>query len=205
LGGIFLEVTLPAKKPLQVLSETQIKRAMIRIGHEILERNNEGKNLALIGIRARGDILADRLAKIILDSEGIKLPVGYMDINFYRDDIHIKLDQPEIRQTEILFDLRDKIIILVDDVLFTGRTIRAALNQLSDFGRPRAIQLAVLVDRGHRELPIKPDYVGKNLPTNRNDEVVVKLKETDGEDSISIITKPVKKRSVAKKSKKKGA
>jgi pyrimidine operon attenuation protein/uracil phosphoribosyltransferase len=200
-----LEVTLPAKKPLQVLSETQIKRAMIRIGHEILERNNEGKNLALIGIRARGDILADRLAGIIAESEGIELPVGYMDINFYRDDIHIKLDQPEIRQTEILFDLRDKIIILVDDVLFTGRTIRAALNQLSDFGRPRAIQLAVLVDRGHRELPIKPDYVGKNLPTNRDDEVVVKLKETDGEDSVSILSKPTRRRSTARKSRKKGA
>ena len=177
----------------------------MRIGHEILERNNEGKNLALIGIRARGDILADRLAGIIYENEGIKLPVGYMDINFYRDDIHIKLDQPEIRQTEILFDLQDKIVVLVDDVLFTGRTIRAALNQLSDFGRPRAIQLAVLVDRGHRELPIKPDYVGKNLPTNRDDDVIVKLKETDKEDSVSIASYPKQKTKAGKKAKKKGA
>ncbi len=177
----------------------------MRIGHEILERNNEGKNLALIGIRARGDILADRLAGIIYENEGIKLPVGYMDINFYRDDIHIKLDQPEIRQTEILFDLQDKIVVLVDDVLFTGRTIRAALNQLSDFGRPRAIQLAVLVDRGHRELPIKPDYVGKNLPTNRDDDVIVKLKETDKEDSVSIASHPKQKTKAGKKAKKKGA
>ncbi len=196
---------LPSDKPLQVLNATQIKRALVRIGHEILERNNEGKNLALIGIRARGDILADRLARIIEENEGIKLPVGYMDINFYRDDIHIKLDQPEIRQTEILFDLQDKIVVLIDDVLFTGRTIRAALNQLSDFGRPRAIQLAVLVDRGHRELPIKPDYVGKNLPTGRDDDVIVRLKETDNEDSVSILSKPRRKSKATKKSKKKGA
>ncbi|NIP43418.1 MAG: bifunctional pyr operon transcriptional regulator/uracil phosphoribosyltransferase PyrR [candidate division Zixibacteria bacterium] len=196
---------MPSDKPLQVLNATQIKRALVRIGHEILERNNEGKNLALIGIRARGDILADRLARIIEENEGIKLPVGYMDINFYRDDIHIKLDQPEIRQTEILFDLQDKIVVLIDDVLFTGRTIRAALNQLSDFGRPRAIQLAVLVDRGHRELPIKPDYVGKNLPTGRDDDVIVRLKETDNEDSVSILSKPRRKSKATKKSKKKGA
>ncbi len=200
-----MEVQLPSDKPLQVLNATQIKRALVRIGHEILERNNEGKNLALIGIRARGDILADRLARIIEENEGIKLPVGYMDINFYRDDIHIKLDQPEIRQTEILFDLQDKIVVLIDDVLFTGRTIRAALNQLSDFGRPRAIQLAVLVDRGHRELPIKPDYVGKNLPTGRDDDVIVRLKETDNEDSVSILSKPRRKSKATKKSKKKGA
>jgi len=192
---------LPAKKPLQVLSGNQIRRALVRIAHEILERNPEAENLALIGIRARGDILADRLAKIIESIEEIRLPVGYIDINFYRDDIHIKLDQPEIRQTEVLFDLHDKIIILIDDVLFTGRTIRAALNQLADFGRPRAIQLAVLVDRGHRELPIKPDYVGKNLPTNRDDEVLVNLFESDKEDQVSIIARPKKLPKTAKKRK----
>jgi pyrimidine operon attenuation protein/uracil phosphoribosyltransferase len=197
-------VTLPAKKPLQVLSATQIRRALVRIAHEIMERNTDAENLALIGIRARGDVLADRLAKIIESIEGIKLPVGYIDINFYRDDIHIKLDQPEIRRTEVLFDLYDKTIILIDDVLFTGRTIRAALNQLADFGRPRAIQLAVLVDRGHRELPIKPDFVGKNLPTNRDDDVLVKLAESDKEDQVSIIARPKKKRSGAKKPKRKG-
>lgn len=192
---------MPAKKPLQVLSGNQIRRALVRIAHEILERNPEAENLALIGIRARGDILADRLAKIIESIEEIRLPVGYIDINFYRDDIHIKLDQPEIRQTEVLFDLHDKIIILIDDVLFTGRTIRAALNQLADFGRPRAIQLAVLVDRGHRELPIKPDYVGKNLPTNRDDEVLVNLFESDKEDQVSIIARPKKLPKTAKKRK----
>lgn len=190
---------MPAKKPLQVLSAAKINRALTRIAHEILERNNDPKNLALIGIRARGDILADRLAGIVETIEGIKLPVGYVDINFYRDDIHIKLDQPEIRLTEIMFDLHDKTVILIDDVLFTGRTIRAALNQLSDFGRPRAIQLAVLVDRGHRELPIKPDYVGKNLPTNREDDVIVELMETDKLDSVSIAAKPPKKKSSPKK------
>lgn len=182
---------MPEQKPLQVLSPTKIKRALTRIAHEILERNNDADNLALIGIRARGDILADRLAEIINSIEGVKLPVGYLDINFYRDDIHIKLDQPEIRLTEILFDLKDKTVILIDDVLFTGRTIRAALNQLSDFGRPSAIQLAVLVDRGHRELPIKADYVGKNLPTNHDDDVIVKLMETDKDDSVSIAALPV--------------
>lgn len=186
------------------MNAAKIKRALTRIAHEILERNSDADNLALIGIRARGDILADRLAEIIESIEGIKLPVGYLDINFYRDDIHIKLDQPEIRLTEILFDLQDKTVILIDDVLFTGRTIRAALNQLSDFGRPSAIQLAVLVDRGHRELPIKPDYVGKNLPTNREDDVTVKLNETDKEDSVNIIEKPAAKKSTSK-SKKKGA
>ncbi len=205
-GYFFMEVNLPQNKPLKVLSETQIRRALTRIGHEVLERNNEGRNLALIGIMARGDILADRLAAIIEKNEGIKIPVGYMDINFYRDDIFTRLDQPEIRRTEILIDLTDKIVVLVDDVLFTGRTVRAALNQLSDFGRPRAIQLAVLVDRGHRELPIKPDYVGKNIPTGRNDDVLVKLKETDDEDSVSLISvAEKKKKKTVKKSKKKEA
>jgi pyrimidine operon attenuation protein/uracil phosphoribosyltransferase len=185
-GGSFL----PNTEPLQVLSATQIKRALMRIAHEILERQPDISRVALIGIRTRGDDLADRLAGMIKQIEDIDLPVGYMDINFYRDDIHIKLERPEVKRTEILFDLEDKIVILVDDVLFTGRTIRAALNQLSDFGRPRAIRLAVLVDRGHRELPIKPDFVGKNLPTSKDDDVLVKLKEIDGQDSVSIISKP---------------
>jgi pyrimidine operon attenuation protein / uracil phosphoribosyltransferase len=185
-GGSFL----PNTEPLQVLSATQIKRALMRIAHEILERQPDISRVALIGIRTRGDDLADRLAGMIKQIEDIDLPVGYMDINFYRDDIHIKLERPEVKRTEILFDLEDKIVILVDDVLFTGRTIRAALNQLSDFGRPRAIRLAVLVDRGHRELPIKPDFVGKNLPTSKDDDVLVKLKEIDGEDSVSIVSKP---------------
>lgn len=185
-GGSFL----PNTDPLQVLSATQIKRALMRIAHEILERQPDISRVALIGIRTRGDDLADRLAAMIKQIEDIELPVGYMDINFYRDDIHIKLERPEVKRTEILFDLEDKIVILVDDVLFTGRTIRAALNQLSDFGRPRAIRLAVLVDRGHRELPIKPDFVGKNLPTSKDDDVLVKLREIDGEDSVSIISKP---------------
>jgi len=199
-----LEVDLSDSKALLVMNETKINRALMRIAHEILERNGEISELALIGIRARGDILADRLTRILENIEGVRPPVGYLDINFYRDDIHIKLDQPEIRLTEILFDLTNKIIILIDDVLFTGRTVRAALNQLSDFGRPRAIQLAVLIDRGHRELPIKPDYVGKNLPTGRDDDVLVQLKETDQIDQVSIIAHPPRRQTAHKKPKGKG-
>jgi len=159
---------------------------LMRIAHEIIERNSGADNIVIIGIRTRGDFLADRIANNIKQIEKIEIPVGYMDITFYRDDVHSRLEQPEIHQTEVLFPIDDKIIVLVDDVLFTGRTIRAALDQITDFGRPRAIQLAVLVDRGHRELPIKADYVGKNIPTSPDDEVVVKLNETDEHDSVEL-------------------
>lgn len=170
----------------EFLDEKKIQRALMRVSHEIIERNTGASDLVIIGIRKRGDHLADRVARNIGEIEDIQLPVGYMDITFYRDDVHSRLEQPEVYQTEIMFPIDDKVVVLVDDVLFTGRTIRAALDQLTDLGRPRAIQLVVLVDRGHRELPIKADYVGKNIPTSPDDEVVVKLQEIDGVDSVEL-------------------
>jgi pyrimidine operon attenuation protein/uracil phosphoribosyltransferase len=169
-----------------MLDEKKVQRALLRIAHEIIERNSGADDLVLIGIRTRGDYLADRVAGHIKQIENTEVPVGYMDITFYRDDVHSRLEQPEVHQTEILFPIDDKIVVLVDDVLFTGRTIRAALDQVTDFGRPRAIQLAVLVDRGHRELPIRADYVGKNIPTSPDDEVVVRLRDTDEHDLVEL-------------------
>ncbi len=173
-------------KPDTILSDKQISRALTRIAHEILEHNSGAESLVIIGIITRGATLARRIAATIKELEGAEVPVGLMDISLYRDDVHSKLDQPVVQRTEILFDIVDRNVILVDDVLFTGRTIRAALDQIVDFGRPRTIQLAVLVDRGHRELPIKPDYVGVNIPTAKSDQVVVRLKERDNEDSVVV-------------------
>jgi pyrimidine operon attenuation protein/uracil phosphoribosyltransferase len=164
-----------------------IERALVRIAHEIVEKNKGAENMAVIGIKNRGEYLALRVARLIEEIEKVKIPVGLMDITLYRDDIQTKLEQPVVQKTEILFDVVDKVIILVDDVLFTGRTIRAALDQIIDFGRPISIQLAVLVDRGHRELPIRADYIGKNIPTAKSEKVKVKIKEIDGEDSVSIV------------------
>jgi pyrimidine operon attenuation protein/uracil phosphoribosyltransferase len=179
---------LPRKgKPTQVMDAKGIQRALVRIAHEIVEKNKGAENMAVIGIQERGGPLAERVAGLIEKIENVKIPVGLMDITLYRDDIQTKLEQPLVQKTEIPFDVVDKVIILVDDVLYTGRTVRAALDQIIDFGRPRHIQLAVLVDRGHRELPIRADYVGKNLPTSRDDRVKVKIKEVDGEDGISIM------------------
>ncbi len=175
------------EKPILIMDSKTITRSLMRISHEILERNRDAKNMAIIGIKTRGAFLAERIAKIIESIEETKIPVGLMDINLYRDDTQSKKEQPIIQKTEILFDVVDKIIILVDDVLFTGRTIRAALDQIIDFGRPNSIQLAVLVDRGHRELPIRADYIGKNIPTSADELVKVKIKEVDGEDSVSIV------------------
>lgn len=170
-----------------ILDDKKIKRALMRIAHEILEHNSGAESLAIIGIVTLGVNLAQRIAGIIEDLEGVKVPVGLMDISLYRDDVHSKLDQPIIQRTEILFDMADRNVILIDDVLFTGRTIRAALNQINDFGRPRSIQLAVLVDRGHRELPIKADYVGVNIPTARTDQVVLEVAEAAGADRVYVI------------------
>jgi len=179
---------LPKKpKSILVMDAKTIERALIRIAHEIVEKNKGAENMAVIGIKNRGEYLAQRVANLIEKIEEVQIPVGLMDITLYRDDIQTKLEQPVVQKTEILFDVVDKVIILVDDVLFTGRTIRAALDQIIDFGRPRSIQLAVLVDRGHRELPIRADYVGKNIPTAKSELVKVKIKEVDGEDSVSII------------------
>lgn len=185
-----------------ILDKKKIHRSLARIAHEILEHNSEVESLAVVGILTRGAFLAKRLADLIEELEGVKVPVGLMDISLYRDDVHSKLDQPIIQRTDILFEVKDKNIILVDDVLFTGRTIRAALNHIVDFGRPASIQLAVLVDRGHRELPIKADYVGVNIPTSRADEVVLEVAEKEGFDKVYVIPggKDAKK-PVAKKAK----
>jgi pyrimidine operon attenuation protein / uracil phosphoribosyltransferase len=177
---------LPGKSKV-IMDEKKIARALTRIAHEILEHNSGAETLAVIGILTRGAFLAKRIAAIIGKLEGVKVPVGFMDISLYRDDVHSKLDQPVIQQTDILFPVKDRDIVLIDDVLFTGRTVRAALNQINDFGRPRTIQLAVLVDRGHRELPIKADYVGVNIPTAKSDQVVLEVAEKEGQDRVSIV------------------
>jgi pyrimidine operon attenuation protein/uracil phosphoribosyltransferase len=170
----------------QVLDEAALERALTRISHEILERNGGPANLVFVGLRTRGVTLAQRLADRITTIDGTQAPVGALDITLYRDDLGLKTDQPVVRGTDIPFPIQGKTIILVDDVLFTGRTIRAALDALIDLGRPRMIQLAILIDRGHRELPIRPDYVGKNVPTSRRESVAVRLREHDGEDRVVI-------------------
>src|SRR5213593_2791454 len=164
----------------------EIHRAVTRIAHEILERNKGAGRLVLAGIAARGDDLARRLAEEIERIEGVRVRVGTLDITFYRDDIGMRAEAPEVHETRIDFDITGTTVVLVDDVLFTGRTIRAAMDALVDFGRPQAIQLAVLVDRGHRELPIRADYVGKNIPTSRREQVQVRLAEADGVDEVVI-------------------
>ena len=170
-----------------ILTQDEIDRAVTRISHEILEKNKGSKDLAIIGIRTRGYFIAKRIAKSITTIDGTDLPVGALDITLYRDDLSVISEQPVMHKTEIDFDIEGKYIILVDDVLYTGRTIRCALDALIDFGRPKGIQLAVLVDRGHRELPIRADYVGKNLPTSQKELVEVKLQEVDGEEDIVFI------------------
>ncbi len=170
----------------QVLDEGGIERALARIAHEILERNQGMANLTLVGIRSRGVFLAQRLQKKLSEIEKKEIPVGILDVTLYRDDLSEIGSKAELHETNIPFNLKGKIVILVDDVLFTGRTIRAALDALIEFGRPKAIQLAVLVDRGHREFPIKADYVGKNVPTAIQDKILIRLKETDGKDEAVI-------------------
>ncbi|HDL03384.1 MAG: bifunctional pyr operon transcriptional regulator/uracil phosphoribosyltransferase PyrR [Candidatus Zixiibacteriota bacterium] len=177
---------MPRKKEEVLLDAQKITRATTRIAHEILEKNSGAENLVIIGILRRGADLAKRIAERIKQIEGVEVPVGLLDINLYRDDFHSRLDQPIVQRTEILFDVVDRNVILVDDVLFTGRTIRAALDAIIDFGRPRSIQLAVLIDRGHRELPIRPDYVGKNIPTSKEDRVLVRLEERDNCEEVII-------------------
>ena len=168
-----------------VMDESEIERTLVRMAHQILEQNKGCENLALVGILTRGDILARRLADIIYDIEGVHVPVGSLDISLYRDDATIT-NLPQLRGTDILFNIDNKTIVLVDDVLYTGRTIRAALDALMDFGRPARIQLAILVDRGHRELPIRADFVGKNVPSAANENVRLHLKEVDGYSNVMI-------------------
>jgi pyrimidine operon attenuation protein/uracil phosphoribosyltransferase len=171
----------------QVMDEENIRRALYRLSHEVTEYNKGTSGLVLVGIRSRGVPLANRLAEFIKEHEGVSVPVGVLDITFYRDDLSLVSSQPVLHRTEIPVNITNQKIILVDDVLFTGRTVRAALDALIDLGRPASIQLAVLIDRGHRELPIRADFVGKNVPTARREAVQVKLKETDGEDKVLII------------------
>ena len=169
----------------QVLDEAALDRALTRISHEILERNGGGKDLAFVGLRTRGVTLAQRLATKLAAIDGATVPVGTLDITLYRDDLDMR-GAPVIRGTDIPFSIKNKTVVLVDDVLYTGRTIRAALDALIDLGRPMMIQLAILIDRGHRELPIRPDFIGKNLPTSRRESVAVRLREHDGEDRVVI-------------------
>ena len=170
--------------PARLLDDGEIRRAVTRIAHEILERNKGAGRVVLVGIAARGDDLARRLAAEIRGIEGVSVPVGTLDITFYRDDIGMRAEAPEVHETRIGFDITGKTVVLVDDVLFTGRTIRAAMDALVDFGRPTSVALAVLVDRGHRELPIRADFVGKNVPTRKDESVRVALQEVDGEDAV---------------------
>ena len=168
-----------------VMDEDEIERTLVRMAHQILEQNKGCENLALVGILTRGDILARKLADIIYNIEGVHVPVGSLDISFYRDDASIS-GLPQLHGTDILFNIDNKTIVLVDDVLFTGRTIRAALDAHMDFGRPARIQLAILVDRGHRELPIRADFVGKNIPSSLNENVRLRLKDIDGYSCVTI-------------------
>lgn len=170
-----------------VMESGDMARAMTRIAHEILERNKGVKDLALVGIRTGGVHLAHRLARRLQDIEGAAIPIGELDITLYRDDLALRKEQPILRRTSVPFDISGKIIVLVDDVLFTGRTIRAAMDGLIDLGRPAEIQLAVLVDRGHRQLPIKATYIGKNIPTSREENIQVLLEEAGDDDRVVIL------------------
>ncbi len=174
-----------------VMGENEIGRTLIRIAHEIVEKNKGVSNLTLIGIRTRGVFLAKRLAKEIFKIEKKEIPVGTLDITLYRDDLSLVARQPLVLKTEIPFDVSRKKIVLVDDVFYTGRTIRAAMDALVDLGRPQVIQLAVLIDRGHREFPIRADFIGKNIPTSKREIVKVNLKEVDGEDKVGIVIKDI--------------
>ena len=176
-----------SKEKALILDKAGIDRALTRIAHEILEKNKGAKELGLIGIQRGGVHLARRLAAKIREIEGVEVPVGSLDITMYRDDLGIRPSQPVPQATDIAFDVKDRMIVLVDDVLFTGRTIRAALNSIMDYGRPKRIQLAVLVDRGHRELPIRADFVGKNLPTAGREKVDVMLAEDGVEEKVVIL------------------
>jgi pyrimidine operon attenuation protein / uracil phosphoribosyltransferase len=201
VGGIFLlksdiktfpgyikdEVIAVAQKAV-VLDQPAIRRALTRIAHEIIERNKGIEDCVLVGIKTRGIHLAARLANRIEEIEGAKIPVGEIDITLYRDDLTVKTEneEPEVKGSDLPVDITNKKVILVDDVLFTGRTVRAALDALMDLGRPSSIQLAVLVDRGHRELPVRADFVGKNIPTSSSEKIVVELNEVDSEDQVTI-------------------
>jgi len=170
----------------KLLGADDIRRAVARLAHEVVERNQGVESVVLVGLRTRGLPLARRLQQRILEFEGVEVPLGELDITLYRDDVHQRAPRP-LSPTSIPVDISDKTVVLVDDVLYTGRTIRAALDALIDLGRPRSIQFVCLIDRGHRELPIRPDYVGKNVPTSRHEKVAVRLEEIDGIDEVALI------------------
>jgi pyrimidine operon attenuation protein/uracil phosphoribosyltransferase len=169
-----------------LLDAEGIRRALVRMAHEIVERNKGTERVVLVGLRARGDHLARRIAAAIERSEGAGVPVGVMDVTLYRDDVRTRTGQTVVRQSSIPIEVDGWTVVLVDDVFYTGRTVRAALSAIMDFGRPRRVELAILVDRGHRELPIRADYVGKNVPTADHEEIVVRLAEEDGADEVTI-------------------
>jgi len=171
-----------------VMDAVATQRAVSRVAHEIVEKNKGTENLALVGVRSRGEHVAMRLRRKIAEIEGVEIPLGVIDITLYRDDLNHRDQQPTVKGTDISFDVEGRRILLVDDVLYTGRTVRAAMDVIVDFGRPEKIELVVLVDRGHRELPIRADYVGKNLPTNPRERVSVRLAECDGVDEVVIET-----------------
>lgn len=171
----------------QIMDKAQMERSVHRMAHEIIEQNRGCEKIRLVGIRSRGVPLADRLSNYLKLIEAHDIPVGILDITLYRDDLSTISHQPVIKGSQLDFDIEDAVIVLVDDVLYTGRTVRAAIDALLDFGRPKQIQLAVLIDRGHRELPIKADYVGKNVPTSKEEIIKVSFEETDDEDSVKIV------------------
>jgi pyrimidine operon attenuation protein/uracil phosphoribosyltransferase len=176
----------------KIIDEDGLSRIITRMAHEILEKNKGSQNLVLMGMKTRGEFLARRIFERIKEIEKIELPLGVLDVTLYRDDFRTRLKQPEVSVSNITFDINDKDVVIIDDVLYTGRTVRSALNALMDFGRPRTIQLCVLVDRGHRELPIRADYIGKNIPTSNQEEIKVKMKEIDGEDAVYLMENSVK-------------
>ena len=171
----------------QIMDEAALGRALMRISHEIVERNKGAENVLLVGIRRRGEPIARRIRENIGKIEGLDTPCGSVDIAFYRDDLTHLSDSPELRRTELPFSVADRDVVLADDVIYTGRTARAAIEAVFACGRPRSIQLAVLIDRGHRELPIRPDYVGKNIPTSRSELIEVRLPEIDGETGVFLM------------------
>lgn len=177
------------KEKSKLMDIQMIKRTLMRISHEILERNKGTEEIVVVGIRSRGAYLASRVVKMIKEIDSNEIPLGILDITLYRDDLTLIDTCPVVHSTKIDFDINDKIVVLVDDVLFTGRTIRCALDELIDLGRPKNIQLAVLVDRGHRELPIRADYVGKNVPTTLDESVEVRLKEVDDKEEVILFSK----------------
>jgi pyrimidine operon attenuation protein/uracil phosphoribosyltransferase len=171
----------------KIIDEIGLKRTVTRLAHEILERNKGSENIVLVGVRTRGEFLARRILKKITEIDNSEPKLGILDATLYRDDFRTRLKQPQVSVTDITFDITDKDVILIDDVLYTGRTTRAALDALMDLGRPRTIQYCVLIDRGHREMPIRADFIGKNIPTSVNEEIKVKMKEIDDEDAVYLV------------------